>query len=264
MNINMKKFFIFFLFFLCLPTLSFAEDFLVEIFVDAKNEPVNAVGGKLSFNRDILEVKEIRDGNSLINFWVEKPSEKNGEITFSGITPGGLYGSKNLLFGIIFYSKGEGDRAIKLSEITTLKNEGKSALAEAIIQITEQIQVSKTEDTEPPESFKPAVASDPEIFNGKYFLVFTTQDKNSGIDHYKIREGFFGKYVIAESPYLLENQSLNKKIYVKAVDRAGNEKIAVFSAVKWYQQYALFGIILLLIITGGFAFKKIWPKFTTK
>lgn len=70
--------------------------------------------------------------------------------------------------------------------------------------------------------------SDPAIFDGKYFLVFATQDKGSGISHYEVCEGGKRKCAIAESPYLLQNQKLNQKIFVKAVDKNGNEYIYDF------------------------------------
>jgi len=59
--------------------------------------------------------------------------------------------------------------------------------------------------------------------DGKYFLVFSTQDKGSGVDHYEVREGRFGGFSEVSSPYILKYQSLDKKIFVKAIDKFGNE-----------------------------------------
>ncbi len=79
-------------------------------------------------------------------------------------------------------------------------------------------------DKNPPEIFLPQIAKDPNVFNSKYFLVFAAQDKESGIDRYEVKEGD-KSFVIAQSPYLLENQRLTDVVVVKAVDKNGNERM---------------------------------------
>lgn len=81
-------------------------------------------------------------------------------------------------------------------------------------------------------------ATDPEPFEikigeieGKKYAVFTTFDRMSGISHYEIQEGAGNKqpaggWKIGESPYLLENQTLQGIIKVRAYDKAGNERMA--------------------------------------
>ena len=83
-------------------------------------------------------------------------------------------------------------------------------------------------DTLPPEPFEITIGQNPSIFAGQYFLTFAAVDKTSGIDHFEIletRKGK-GKWERGESPYLLKDQSLTSIIKVKAVDKAGNERIA--------------------------------------
>jgi len=125
-------------------------------------------------------------------------------------------------------------------------------------------------DTMPPEDFEPKIAKDPTVFDGKYFLSFTTQDRTSGVDHYEIveelRRGVLQPFItklgkkereplkgwkIAESPYLLEDQSLQSKILVKAIDKAGNERIAkIIPSYKVTWEDVLFLVILVLIVVG--------------
>jgi hypothetical protein len=74
--------------------------------------------------------------------------------------------------------------------------------------------------------------------NGKYFAIFNTTDKQTGIDQYQILEEpiadrfsfIWGRanapWITARSPYELKDQSLNSTVYVKAIDKAGNEYIA--------------------------------------
>lgn len=89
-------------------------------------------------------------------------------------------------------------------------------------------------DAAQPEDFKPQIAE----IEGKKYLVFAANDAMSGVDYYEVleldssqgsesaEENFGWKRV--SSPYLLKNQSANIVIKVKAVDKAGNEKMAEF------------------------------------
>ena len=57
-------------------------EFEVGVFLSAESENINAVEGILRFPADILEFKELNDGNSIVNFWVERPSRRvENEIT---------------------------------------------------------------------------------------------------------------------------------------------------------------------------------------
>ena len=82
------------------------EQFGVNFFLNTENEKINAIEGDLVFPEGLLELKEIRDGNSIINFWVERPKIKsNNQIAFSGIIPGGYIGRKGLIFQLFFNQK---------------------------------------------------------------------------------------------------------------------------------------------------------------
>ncbi|KKS88038.1 MAG: hypothetical protein UV64_C0032G0005 [Parcubacteria group bacterium GW2011_GWC1_43_11b] len=241
-----------------------------EFFLNTDNEEINAIEGKIIFSEKLFELKEIKDGNSIVNFWIERPNIKNGEILFSGIIPGGYLGEEGLIFSTIFQPIQEGRGLIEIRDIRILLNDGNATAANTTtsnlrLVISEQALVSEpataaTEDVDIPETFNPIVASDSAIFEGRYFLAFATQDKGSGIDHYEVREGD-GQFVNAESPYLLQNQKINKEIAVKAVDKSGNKRIVVLlSRLSWYNDYR---ILLVLIITMGayLAWKVLWQKF---
>ena len=251
------------------------EDLLIEVLLNTEEESLNAIEGKIMFPGDILEVREILEGNSAINFWVDKPSFNNsGEIYFSGITPGGFSGSRGLMLSVIFKAKKSGEGMISAGEFKILKNDGIgtsasikiSTLGFMVLKSNGQIFESNLnipKDADLPEAFKPDIARNPEMFDGKYFLIFSTQDKGSGVDHYEVREGRFGGFSEVSSPYILKYQSLDKKIFVKAVDKAGNERIATFQAKKLsmlYQGFVIFGIILVIVF-AGFLLKILWPRF---
>lgn len=251
------------------------DEFKIDFFINTENENINAIEGKILFPAEFLTLKETRDGNSIINFWIERPNIKyNNRIIFAGIIPGGYLNKKGFIFSMIFQAKKEGADEIEIFNSNALLNDGKGTETNVKTSnfqflISEQSTIPPlpklpAKDTEPPEPFKLIIAQDPSIFNNKYFLVFATQDKGSGIDRYEVREGE-KIFIIAESPYLLKNQNLDEKIIVKAIDKAGNERIAIISPQKkqslLYKNYLLFVIILLVIIIVYFTQKIIRNKF---
>ena len=276
-----KKTFLIILFVLCfLPTTSFAadvsflaskssfkpgEEFLVQVFVDTKGVPVNAVEGSVLVPTQFLKVKEIRDGNSSINFWVEKPeSTTDGKISFSGITAGGFTGSKIFLFGLVLEAEKEGSSSIALSDLQVFKNDGAGTKVDSGVTPfnfsisnngTGYVQDDLTiKDSSAPENFVPFISDDATVFDGKHFVVFSTTDKGSGIDHFEVKEsfwGFGGEYVIAESPYLLKDQTLKSQINIKAIDKSGNKRIVKIGAknyVAGLEKFFIFVIILGICI----------------
>ncbi len=98
-------------------------------------------------------------------------------------------------------------------------------------------QEAVANDQLPPEKFSISLSRIPNEF-GKYHISFNTTDKQSGVDHYEVIEepldskNLFGwgaetaPWVEAKSPYVLDDQSLNSTIRVRAIDKAGNEYIA--------------------------------------
>lgn len=255
--------------------------FEVVIFINTDEESINAVEGKIVFPEKLLKLKEIRDGNSIINFWIERPRAKNGEILFSGIIPGGYMDKKGLIFSIIFQAIQEGRGSIEIRDIKALLNDGKGTKADTTIS-NSQFAISGQEpasrpavfekkDIDMPETFEPTVASDPAIFDGKYFLVFATQDKASGIDFYEVKESrqglfsIFKSWMPVESPFVLNDQELRSFIFVKAIDKAGNKRIAVVEPrypIKWYYEawWIWIIIILAIIFTLIFIKRNLWNK----
>lgn len=252
------------------------EEFIVNILLNTEGESINAIEGKIVFPDKLLEAKEIRDGNSIINFWIKQPdTSQYGVVNFSGIIPGGYNEAKGFIFSIVFQVKAEGSGAVEISDAGILLNNGKGTPANVKISpfrfsiskenlgVLSEIQTTK--DLAPPENFKPEISNSPDLFNGKWFLAFATQDKGSGIAYYKVCEGSKTKCVIAESPYVLQNQNLDQVIFVKAVDRNGNERIEDFYPAYWHPWYKNYWIFGILIMGGIFIFyifiKDIWKKF---
>ena len=98
-------------------------------------------------------------------------------------------------------------------------------------------------DITPPKEFEPKIAE----IDGRRYLIFATKDKTSGIEYYEVKEGK-GSFKKADSPYLLENQRLGTLIKVKAVDKAGNERV---EEIKSPYKITLVDVLILLLILMG-------------
>ena len=223
---------------------------------------------------------------------MEKPKiESENQIIFSGGLPGGFTGDKGLIFSMIFQLKETGSVSggdINAENIKVFLNDGSGtstniSLSSFNFNVTkeEKADVKEIEDANLPELFVPYIGRDPNIFDNKWFVAFATKDKGLGIDHYKVWENTQKydtnninnvqgiKWTKAESPYLLKDQELQNYIYVKAVDKAGNERIAVMlpgksgSSVNYNNALIAVAVISLLILTSLF-FPRILSAFRNK
>jgi len=241
------------------------DHFGIKIRIDPEGECINTISVDLLFPNDILILEGIDTGESIITIWVDRPSSfdikklnETGKISLAGGIPGGYCGRipgdpglTNLIAEVRFFIPSmivgqikEQDVEIKILETSQVfLNDGKGTLAKLNLQ-NSKIKILPTagggtnewrekllNDTTPPEPFEIQLQKDPAIFEGKYFIVFYTTDKETGIDYYMVKEGE-REWKIAKSPYLLENQNLDEEIKVKAVDRAGNETIATLFSEK--------------------------------
>lgn len=246
--------------------------FIVDLKIDTKGECVNTIEGHLSFSKENLEIIDTSLGGSIISIWLEKPeiNQENGIISFVGGIPGGYCGELpgdpgelGLLNRIIFKVKETNNERANIKFLKNTKillNDSLgtevdfSILSKNIKIISEESIIPKTEwqeeiskDNIPPEIFKIDVRKDPSIFEGKYFILFFTTDKQTGIDHYEVKEGS-GEWNVKESPYLLENQTIQSIIKVKAVDKAGNETISEYNQTSLFKKYLWLIIVLAAVI----------------
>ncbi len=232
------------------------EIFVLENRIDLEpNENINVVEVNLKYPKDLLEVIDLSFGNSILTVIPHQPiiNRDEGTISFAGGIIGGYTGQipgdpgkSNLLAKIIFKSKDiiKGSGKIEFLETSqVLLNDGlgtptKLTLKSALINISEdkplivknEWQEELEKDKIPPESFEIKIQNDPSIFDGKYFIVFFTTDKQTGIDHYEVSETKNKdkeNWQRAESPYLLADQTLKSFIKVKAIDKAGNQRIEI-------------------------------------
>lgn len=204
---------------------------VVTLELNSADDAINAVGGDISFPGELLSFIAINDAGSVVAFWVDRPSVAGSVIHFSGIIPGGYYGEHGRVFKIIFETKRAGHGMVSLSQATALKNDGTGSSAEvglATFNVAAaddgQIQEVTEQDKTPPESFLVEVTHDPSLLNDQRVAVFSTQDKDSGFDHFEVQENT-EPFVRSDSPYVIKNFDL-QQLTVRAYDRAGNARDA--------------------------------------
>jgi len=255
------------------------DTFIIEIRLDSEQEYINAVECNLSFPSDILEVQDFSRGNSILTLWVENPafSNQEGLVSFAGGVPGGYEGTDGLLGRIVFRVASKFNFntpvEIKLQQKNSqvLLNDGLGTPAKLTTKgaeftiLSEIPEVSKDEwleeleeDNIPPEAFEIEISQNSSVFEGKYFITFSTTDKQAGLDYFEIVEaderGYQrgttrkAEWKIGKSPYLLEDQSLRSIIKVRAVDKADNVRIAEYIPPK--KLFPWLEIILILLGVG--------------
>ena len=232
------------------------DRFTVDLMLNATGEDINAIEGSVVFPSDMLALDEVRDGNSIIQLWLQRPHGDAGKIVFSGIAPGGYKGEKGLVFSLMFLARREGIGRIYIDEARALRNDGKGTAVPLLMSdfsfsiirhsAAQSVEPREITDSESPESFHPEIAQDPAVLNGKWFLVFDTRDKGAGIVGYEVKEvrqriwDIFSPWIPAESPFVLRDQELHSYVIVKAVDKAGNTRVMELwpkNPLAWYEQY---------------------------
>lgn len=273
---------------LLLPATSFAAGFQLEQQPDSVKvgdtftttlslrtdlDVINATEGSVHFS-PTLSLVDIRLQGSLVPLWVSSPIEKEkGVVSFAGVLPGGYQGEGKILT-LVFKAVEKGAARIFFgSDTTAYQNDGKGTAAKlSLPALSFSIgtpsgtprTISLDEDVSPPESFTPVVSSGEPFGMNDSVLVFTAQDKNSGIARYDIARSYFQQakesnltWIVTASPYVLVSGDSTHYLYVRAVDRAGNTRVEIvppqeFSIIafvlSWWLVLIGAGIVIILLI----------------
>ena len=238
---------------------------VVSLQVDASN-PINTFSGELSFSREKLQLLKVSNGGSIINIWITDPREKDGSIPFEGLVPGGYAGRGGLLFTAFFKAKAAGEASVSLNDAVFLRNDGSGSAEDVsikslVIHIAAQPLGGFKEiaDTDPPEPFYIQLGQSTDFFDGRFYIAFTAADKLSGISHYEAAERRIPfmplRWSRVGSPSELKDQYLTGGVYVKAVDNAGNERIAEYPRTHVLRPYEWL-ILGILIVAALFVYVK--------
>jgi len=233
--------------------------------------------------------------------------ENEKKITFAGGIVGGYCGRalgdpslSNVLASIVFQSPGfaigggtNTEPHIRFEESTSvLLNDGlgtEAPLRTDGARLTLESTPGDTihnewntmvgEDIVPPSDFVVTLAQSENAFGGQYFVTWNSIDKQTGIATYEIMEepledlyAFeWGRadapWKVAESPYVLTDQTLNSTIRIKAVDKAGNETIAVLipdEALRSMSRNRMMTLSMIGIVAFVFIVGIVWVLFERK
>lgn len=264
------------------PAYQPGTDVVVSVLLNTEEESANAVEAVLRVEGGVIA--DVSEGNSVISLWMQPPRiHGNERVEFAGIFPGGRTGSALVLLSITVRPNGEEAITVHAEQVTVLKNDEKgtdlpSATTPLTIVFSEDAAVAQLpttkKDVDPPDLFTPVIAQDPLLFGGKKTLIFHANDAQSGIHHYEIfetprvitRESDI-HWARAESPYVLRDQEQKSVIYVKAIDRAGNERIVRVDPLHtplWHEEKEMQDLIVWAIgfvcILGYIIFQRSWNK----
>lgn len=247
------------------------DTFIVNLLLYTETDVINAIEGSVHFPPS-LSLSDIRLRGSLVPLWISSPMEKEkGTVSFAGILPGGYQGTGNV-FTLLFKATQKGTARISYGADTkAYQNDGKGTAAtlsmpalSLSISPSSGTPADRTleKDSLPPEPFTP------EIIPGEPFgfedpvLIFTAQDKDSGIARYDIARSYYRNakeenlfWHEAHVPYAFVEGDSARYLYVRAVDRAGNTRIAkvqpqefsviVFALTYWYWILLLVFLVIL-------------------
>ncbi|MCS7183837.1 MAG: cohesin domain-containing protein [Patescibacteria group bacterium] len=138
------------------------KNFKLVVYIDSDQE-INAVGGKISFDNNFLNVVNISDSGSIINFWAIKPNfdNKKGEIVFEGVSLNKSFKGKNgRLIEINFKGIKEINKTVvKFDNVQILANDGEGTnvfekningmykIYKKIVNITQSLSSSMINET---------------------------------------------------------------------------------------------------------------------
>ncbi|TSC90981.1 MAG: Uncharacterized protein CEN90_708 [Parcubacteria group bacterium Licking1014_17] len=237
--------------------------FQLDVKMDTEGESINAIESRIVFPKNIFKFAGAQDGNSVINLWVAKPTagDENikGDLSFAGLTPGGVKTSAGKIISLRFYASSNGEARISFRDTKAYLNsqDAESAsvkVSDLVLNISSARKKLPEEpaiqDSAPPETFGIYLSKSPGIYNGKWFISFATQDKNSGINRYEVKEslfGIWGGWIAGGSPYQLTRQSLFSIIRVRATDNAGNSVVVWLVPVRLYILWVLAAVLIILV-----------------
>lgn len=283
------------------------------------DECINVIEAQVNFPERALRLLDFASGESMVSIWVEKPDKaqigainQKGSFSFSGGIPGGYCGKvpgdpgdsdtvASLFFQVLDYDAGTKpatNNAVSFGEQTKVylndglgteaeieKQPAEIKLADKPITKADVWQAQISEDQLPPEPFMVELMSSP-TDERKFYINFLATDKQTGIDHYEVREerpeenpdfwadeAFYSYWAyrlktwrqpraewrVGEMPYLLKDQKLRSIIKVKAIDKAGNMREVSYippaekrqAESPWINVAIISGIVVLLSVIAA-------------
>jgi hypothetical protein len=270
------------------PTYQVGEDVLINLNLDTSDKIINAIEGTVNFSTEYFDIQSIKTGDSFLTLWPSRPiASDSGNISFAGGIPHGFKGANGNIFSFILKPKKIGNSTVSISNAKVLLNDGLGTELKNVEFAPLNIKIVSSDgnstetskeatDKTSPLPFTPVVSRNYSIAQNKYFVSFSTVDKESGVSYYKVKEDyvllpyFYAIYSVgwqkAETPYVLKLQNWWSKIYVRAYDGAGNFREEVVNKPLDKEGIVILDILLaiLAIITIIILFFIIFIKYGKK
>jgi hypothetical protein len=251
------------------------DTFIENVRLNTDGDCINAANIVLTYPAGSMRAEDFSKGGSIFSLWVNEPKLdiQNGIVSFAGGIPGGYCGRipgdpslTNVIGKVVFTvtNASAGKASIQFSPSSSLYlNDGHGTKVaptfhNAVVTLAPTKQLSADPwlaevgaDTTPPDAFDVQVESTRSVFGGKYYAVFSAVDKQSGIDHYEMVIN--GTWQKVTSPHLIDDQTLQSGIEVRAIDKAGNIRLGTYvpgsapPRETGPEDYAALGLILLLL-----------------
>ncbi|MBX4197976.1 hypothetical protein KW782_01435 [Candidatus Parcubacteria bacterium] len=258
-------------------TFGIGQELVVDIYLDAE-QSINVVELGIHVNEG-AEVVRILDSGSIVSLWVEKPvfNSANRTISLSGVVPGGFQGQGGRIVQLVLKATTAGSLSISFDTTKSkiLLNDGQGTedakpvfrIKTIVVTSEKNEDITEVSDSERPEDFLPIITRDPSLYEGRWVLLFQTQDKASGLKQYEVQESDDdipdqNAWAVTESPYILKDQSRGSFVFIKAVDYQGNEIVKKippkgFGMVTWIILTLLcIAVSALLIYSVYYIYKK--------
>lgn len=254
------------------------DNLVFDVKIDSLDKNINAVEGSiiLDYLPKQVSVSGLSTVGSSFSLWPRKPSlSADGKtISFVGGVPNGLKGKDESVFKIVLNLEKTGKLIFKSSNLAVYLNDGKGTKNLASFENLEINILPKSEDLQsrqewagilssdhtPPEPFEIYVGRDKSIFDGKRFLVFNAEDKESGIEYYEVKEGNLSP-VRSGNTYVLQEQDVSDEVIVTAFDLAKNARKSIYNQKTPKFYYVIMAVFLALIVVVFLTKKIRWPDF---
>lgn len=250
----------------------------VSVTLDPQGDTVGALSGTFSFSSEFFDISDITTRNSIISIWLVPPAvTRKGQldgythISLEGLIPGGFSGvhdpfNKDERVGniatITLVPKQEGVTQFLLDSVEVRRSDAEGTLLsdQSIVKpfkITELSRVSTSAKNTAAEISNEGIlavfAQSELIQNGAWHVVFDDTSNLHTVDHFEIAESneynphkvSLALWQEASSPYVLDNQSRNEYLHIKAVYADGSFAYKTLPPVENLNKR----IILLCILT---------------
>jgi hypothetical protein len=262
--------------------LNIEESFIVKVFLDSDETPVNSVDITIEYNPELVDFKGFKDNDTLVKTWIKSPSQIEGnKINMTGIIPGGVSGvydsnDKDLkdipIVNLMFKAKKEGTLNLSFEKSDILKNDGlgttlsvssnpleiniKNEDLREKVSVPDIYLVNELEkDANPPLPFQILfLASNSDESNPEDLIIFNTTDLEGGIKEYRIKKG--ENWEIVNSPQVISKKIFSQKITIRAYDFSDNFTESAID-IEGRISYRLIIFLLLLLFVSGFLARKL-------